>query len=115
MQLYRNKRSRSAKRVLSHWTDLRDVHFNILNAGAFDRLWRLLDDTLDKNNALVGDSSSPFDHLLGDLLGGDQKKCLDGIGALTEVQEDHLVSLSSGGVHSSSEQHGLPVARGTEG
>ena len=84
------------------------MNLNVADTGALDSLLDFLDNTLDKDNALSSNACCPFHHLLGNFLGGNDKQALNRFGALTQVQEAHLVSLSTRGVHTGTEEDGLP-------
>jgi hypothetical protein len=74
-------------------TNLFNMNLDISHRCTLDELGCLLDDTFDKDDTLVLQTASPLDHLFADLLRRDTHEGLDGLGLLTKLDEDHLVTL----------------------
>ena len=98
----------------AHMTRLRQVQLDVADGRTLDDLGALFHDALDQDDALVLKARGPLDHLFAHFLGGDGEQCLDGVGALAEVEEDHLVALCARGLHTSTQEHGLSVHVGVE-
>lgn len=81
----------------------------VANRGALDDLWALLDDTLHQDDTFILQACRPFHHLLADLFRSNAEKCLNRVGTLAEVEEDHLVTLRTGGLHTSTDEDSLTV------
>ena len=99
----------------SQATDLREVQLHIAHSRALDRLGRLLDDTLREHDALRLQARSPLQHVLADLLGGENQQGLDGVDPLAQVEEDHLAALRTRRLDARAHEHGLAVVLGSEG
>ena len=90
-------------------TCLGQMQLYIANGCALDGLWGRFDHAFYKNDALVLYTGSPLQHLLADLLRSDNEQCLNGIGALTEIEENHFIALCSRSLHSSTKQDSLSI------
>lgn len=85
------------------------VHLDVVDRRALHRLRRRLDNALDQHDALSGKARSPLNHGARDLVVFDLDKGLHGVGALAEVDEDHLSALGTERVHARAEDDGLPI------
>ena len=94
--------------------NLVDVNLNVGDCRRLDRLGRLLDSTMKKDDRLNGEMFNPFDHGLGDLVVRLREQHLEGVVALADVHEDHLSALCTCCVYACADEDLLAVHLGGE-
>ncbi len=91
---------------------LRQMQLDVSDRRALDNLRRLLHNTLREHDTLDLQTGGPLRHLLADLARRDCEEGLDGVGALAQVQKDHLAALCTRGLHTRAEEDSLTVHLG---